>query len=231
MSSGRGDDAVTVADHLQDLLAHHSGDIRAGAKALHHLAEQVGHSEDAARFASVVAHVVGEESGNWDLARNLIVSLENRFRQSVGVQGHLAVACYLTSHWLAGLEAETRAMAAAQESALAVCVWVRLSAAHAFQGQRDWASCFAVLGPSLDLAKLLAAASRHDPAIAAVANNLASDLLEFEHRTTQHDEALERTALLSHMLWQRAGSWIHQERADYLLALTYNALHRHEEAR
>ncbi|MBM3506368.1 MAG: hypothetical protein FJX64_01310 [Alphaproteobacteria bacterium] len=231
MFSASVDEPASVADHLQDLLAHHSGDIRAGAKALHNLAEQVGNTEDAARFASVVAHVVGEESGNWDLARNLIASLEARYRKSVGVQGNMAVACYLTSHWLAGVEAETRAMAAAEESALSVCVWIRLSAAHAFQGQRDWPSCFAIFGQTLDLANGLSAGSRHDTAIAAVTNNLASDLLEFEHRTAAHDEALERAALLSHAMWQRAGSWIHQQRAEYLLALAYNALRHHDEAR
>jgi hypothetical protein len=200
------DEPATVADHLRDLLAHHSGDIRAGAKALLNLAAQVDNAEDAARFASVVSHVVGEESGNWDLARNLIASLESRYRKSVGVQGNMAVSCYLTSHWMAGLEAEARAMAAAKESALSVCAWVRLSSAHAFQGQHDWQSCFALLGPVLDLAESLTTTSRHDTANASVASNLASDLLEFTQRSAAHDEAMERTALLSQAFWQRAGS-------------------------
>jgi hypothetical protein len=231
MFSPPGDEQSSVADHLHDLLAHHSGDIRAGAKALLGLATQVTATDDAARFASVVAHIVGEESGNWDLARNLITSMESRFRQSVGVQGNLAVACYLSSHWMGGLEAESRAMAAARESALSVCIWVRLSAAHAFQGQHDWPACFALLGPVLDLSQCVQPGSRHDMPIASIASNLASDLLEFDQRTAAHDEALERAALLSHRFWQQAGSWIHQERADYLLALTYNALGRFEEAR
>jgi hypothetical protein len=231
MFSADADEQASVADHLQDLLAHHSGDIRSGAKALLGLATQVTSTDDAARFASVVSHVVGEESGNWDLARNLITSLEARFRQSVGVQGNLAVACYLSSHWIGGLEAESRAMAAARESALSVGVWVRLSAAHAFQGQHDWPSCFALLGPALDLAQSVQPGSRHDSPIASIASSLASDLLELDQRTAAHDEALERAALLSHRFWGRAGSWIHHERADYLLALTYNALRRFDEAR
>ena len=231
MFNAAADEQTSVADHLQDLLSDHSHDIRTGAKALLGLAAQVNTTDDAARFASVVSHVVGEESGNWDLARNLINSLEARFRQSVGVQGNLAVACYLSSHWVAGLEAESRAMAAARESALSVCVWVRLSAAHAFQGQQDWQSCFALLGPVLDLAQGVQAGSRHDSAIASIANNLATDLLDFEQRTAPHDDALERATLLSHRFWESAGSWIHHERAEYLLALTYNALHRFDEAR
>lgn len=231
MFNAGAEEQSSVADHLQDLLAHHSHDIRTGAKALLGLAAQVNATDDAARFASVVSHVVGEESGNWDLARNLISSLEARFRQSVGVQGNLAVACYLSSHWVAGLEAESRAMAAARESALSVCVWVRLSAAHAFQGQQDWPACFALLGPVLDLAQGVQPGSRHDSAIAAIANNLATDLLEFGQRTAAHDEALERAALLSHRFWESAGSWIHHERANYLLALSYNALRRFDEAR
>ena len=43
-------------------------------------------------------------------------------------------------------------------------------------------------------------------------------------------QSLELCALASHRFWYRAGGWVEQERSEYLLALTYNALGRFEQA-
>jgi hypothetical protein len=107
------------------------------------------------------------------------------------------------------------------------------SAVHRYALQRkgSWEDAFRLFDPTLDLAREVATPSRHDGSIAALANSVASDLLDLETRTKQQEALLERAALLSRAYWFRAGSWIHQERADYLLSLAYNALGRHHEAR
>ncbi len=224
-------ESPSTTDRLQDILDQHGGDLRGAADALAGLAAIVASNEDAARFASVVTHVIGEEGADWNLALTLLATLQESFHHSVGVQGNYAVTCYLDDQWIEGLRAETRAATAAKESAMAVAVWIRLSTAHAFQRKRNWASCFRLLDPVLELARGLETASRHDASIAAVANSMASDILDLAVRTAEQDVALEKSALLSRAFWQRAGTWIHQERADYLLSLAYNALGRHEDAR
>ncbi len=222
---------MSIAEELEDVLAIEGHDLAAASSTLLGLAARVASAEDAARFASVVSHVVGEEAGNWALARSLIVAVQDKYTGSVGVQGNLAVASYMTGEWMNALVAEARAGAAAKESATAVGIWIRLSTAHALQRKGNWPDAFRLLEPTIDLAREVATPSRHDASIAALANNLATDLLDLDVRSKQQETALERVALLSRAYWFRAGSWIHQERADYLLALAYNALGRHHEAR
>lgn len=222
---------MSIAEELEDVLATQGHDLAAASSTLLGLAARAGSAEDAARFASVVSHVVGEESGNWALARDLIAALQDKYTGSVGVQGNLAVAFYMTGEWMNALVAEARASAAAKESATAVGIWIRLSTAHALQRKGNWADAFRLLEPTIELAREVAAPSRHDASIAALANTLATDLLDLSVRSKQQEAVLERAALLSRAYWFRAGSWIHQERADYLLALAYNALGRHHEAR
>ena len=222
---------MSIAEELETVLASHGGDVSVAADALLGLATRVASAEDAARFASVVSHVVGEEATNWSLARHLITAMQENHTGSVGVQGNLAVASYLTGNWMDGLVAEARASAAAREGAIAVGIWIRMSTAHALQRMGQWAEAYRLLDPTMDLAREVATPSRHDASIAALANNIATDLLDLDVRTKQQDATLERAALLCRAYWFRAGSWIHQERADYLLALAYNAIGRSHEAR
>lgn len=224
-------ESPSTADRLQEILDQHAGDLRGASDTLQGLAAAVASNEDAARFASVVTHVIGEEAGDWNLANHLLGMLQESFHHSVGVQGNFAITCYLDEQWIEGLRAETRAATAGKESALSVAVWIRISTAHAFQRKGSWNKCFRLVEPVLELARGLETPSRHDAATASVANNLASDILDMPARTQEHDIVLEKSALLSRAFWQRAGTWMHQERADYLLAMAYNALGRHEEAR
>jgi len=59
---------------------------------------------------------------------------------------------------------------------------------------------------------------------------VASVLVELTDRTHAEDEALEQGALAARRFWLKAGTWVNHERADFLLALTYNALRRHDVA-
>ena len=63
---------MSISEELEDVLAIEGHDLDTAANKLLGLAARVASAEDAARFASVVSHVVGEESGNWALARSLI---------------------------------------------------------------------------------------------------------------------------------------------------------------
>ena len=77
-------------------------------------------------------------------------------------------------------------------------------------------------------------ASALDSAAAAQCNNLASDLAERPPAALADAglrEALARAAAWSQTFWQRAGTWVHHERACYLRALVAGALGEAEAAR
>lgn len=78
------------------------------------------------------------------------------------------------------------------------------------------------------------ATSPLDASVAACANNLASGLLDraaTELQGTAARAALAQAAAQAQRFWQRAGTWVHQERALYLRAMACNALGEPRDAR
>ncbi|MSP20463.1 MAG: hypothetical protein EXQ93_02835 [Alphaproteobacteria bacterium] len=61
-------ESPSTTERLQDILDQHGGDLRGAADALAGLAAIVASNEDAARFASVVTHVIGEEGADRNTA-------------------------------------------------------------------------------------------------------------------------------------------------------------------
>lgn len=77
-------------------------------------------------------------------------------------------------------------------------------------------------------------ASPLDASVAACANNLASGLLDRpvnDLRATAARAALAQAADQAQRFWQRAGTWVHHERALYLRAMACNALGEPTDAR
>ena len=88
------------------------------------------------------------------------------------------------------------------------------------------------LAPVADL--LDAPGNGLDTAFGAVANNLASDLVErplADLAEPDLREALARAAALAQRCWDGAGTWVNRERARYLSAMAANALGRGTRAR
>lgn len=61
-------------------------------------------------------------------------------------------------------------------------------------------------------------------AVASAGNNLAVVLEQRASRTPEADGALRAAALLARTTWERAGTWVEVERAEYRLAMTHLAL-------
>jgi len=77
-------------------------------------------------------------------------------------------------------------------------------------------------------------ASPLDAAVAACANNIASDLVERpadDLKAPAVRNALEGMAELAERFWLRAGNWVHHERAAYLRAMVGNAVGEPAQAR
>jgi len=223
---------VDVLEELARIRANHDKDQPGAIRDLRSVAKSIATAEQSSRFAALVNHVVGLEGDDWKLASELTRDLAGRteFERVIRLQGSLAVACYASGQWRDGIRAEGLALAAAGDSALAALVWIRCSAGEALVRRQERETLSAFLLPALRIAGTLEAVSDFDKAIASTTNNIASTLLELPERGAWQDELLEQTARTSRRFWQRAGTWENHERADYLLALTYNALGRYDAA-
>jgi hypothetical protein len=81
-----------------------------------------------------------------------------------------------------------------------------------------------VLDRSSVVAFRLAASHPALRALAAAANDAAATLEEREGRTPVADRNLRTAATLARTLWERAGTWLEVERAEYRLSRTHLAL-------
>lgn len=183
------------------------------------------------RLAFLLDHVLGEKFDLWTqalaaqhalVARAGIHATPAIFRQAA-VAAQIAGDSSQARAWTQALAASSDtpvAKARALVTLGAVMFSVSRHGAEAagrlaLQALQPLAALHALPGPGLDAA------------FGAVTNNIASDLLERPvadlvqadlrtalHLTTQHAQRF----------WDRAGSWVHRERAHYLGAMTANAL-------
>jgi hypothetical protein len=183
------------------------------------------------RLAFLLDHVFGEKFDLWPeaLARQRAVVQQAGLAATPLLYRHAAVAAqvagdaHLTRLW-------TQALAASADAPLAKARALVSLGAVAFSVSRLGADT----AGRLTLQALQPLAALHampggglDAEFGAVANNLASELLERPlDDLTQPDlrVALQLTADHAQRFWQRAGLWINRERAHYLGAMAANAL-------
>jgi hypothetical protein len=182
-------------------------------------------------FAFLLNHVLGEKLTRWDEA------LQHHHRLLARAQPEPALVLWrqaATAARLAGAEAVaeelTRAFAKASGAAPERCDELLQLCAAMYRAP----GLGAAAAGELTLAALAPLTRTEwqsenplDTSVAACANNLASDLLDRPTADLQHAStraALAQAATLAHAFWQRAGTWVHHERALYLRAMACNAL-------
>ncbi|HVJ55389.1 MAG TPA: hypothetical protein VM689_23210 [Aliidongia sp.] len=211
---------------LNQLRADHDTDRPGTLAALAELALTL--DEELGAYAQLVNHVVGDEERDRPLAVTLLSRLLARKPEDeTGLVGaHLAVALFLNGDSTEALEAEL----AARHPGVPIIGWIRLRCAESLVQAKEMEAGAVLVTATFDgpLLAGTAHASNFDRPIAVACNNLATGLFEAPMISRIGAEAIERTALLSRTCWIRCGSWVQHERADYLLALAYNALRRHD---
>jgi hypothetical protein len=183
------------------------------------------------RLSFLVAHVVGEKFGLWDEA-------VARLRAIVALAGPDVTPLILRHAALAAHLAADDGQAREWTQALAASADAPLDKAHALvalgavQFSASRLSAQAAARQALHALAASAAlqdtpGSGLDAAFGAVANNLASDLLErplADLARPDVRDAIARAAELAQRLWDGTGTWVQRERAHYLSAMAANAL-------
>lgn len=185
------------------------------------------------RLSFLLDHVTGEKFGLWDEAiaglRAIVAhagaDVTPLILRHAAIAAHLADDDALTREW-------TQALAASADAPLDKARALVALGAVQFSTSRLSAEAAGrqaqhALAPVADL--LAAPGDGLDTAFGAVANNLASDLLERplpDLAQPELREALARAAALAQRCWDGAGTWVNRERARYLSAMAANALGR-----
>jgi len=225
-------------DRLDQADACHDDDPSRGAEVLREIAPSQLPTERRPSYAFLLNHVLGEKLNRWDEAlqrqRQLIDA--SRPAPAVVLWRQAATAARLAGDDAAAHEF-TSAFAQASGAPPERCAELLQLSAAMFRVPGLGASqagdeTLAALAPLSQAA--WQEASPLDAAVAACANNLASGLVERPTADLQHDTAraaLEHAAVQGQRFWQRAGTWVHHERALYLRAMVGNALNAPQDAR
>ncbi|MBX9266606.1 hypothetical protein [Chromobacterium violaceum] len=218
---------MSAAAILDALMRTHDDDPDAAIEQLPALLAAPGLSaSERSRAAWLANHLLGEKRGDWRRAWSLLKALPEAGANPAQLR-HCAVAATLAGDALAAWRLERQSLACGS-SADGVRLAIRLGVLQGALGAaplRDALSEFAVLQAGLELEE----AGEPDAALAALVNNIVSALLEKDEldiRDPFCEGTLLRGARIARLLWERAGSWVNRERAEYLLALAANRFER-----
>lgn len=223
---------MNVQEEISRAWSEHGDQPDAVAARLPVLSAGVRSAEEAAAFTRFALHFVGEERGEWAEAAALCASAIRGAQPApalAAAEADQAVALLMAGDLAAGLAAEARGVALAGADGLALLARCRLGLATARLASPALQSAPLLLA-ALALVEAVAGPSAQDRALAVACNNLASALLE-QARDESLDAAMALAARLAHRHWLRAGTWLNEARADYLLGLVANALGDPEQAR
>lgn len=209
-------------------------DLERAAKLLEANLVLVTTPSEADRFTELVNHVVGEGLADWSRAAELNRGALERIPYPANARDaieNLSAACFMAGRLTVGLATDLDAMVLAGEDALACAIAVRLRTALYLLHTGEREGGIGLFGSALRAVHSLGDHTSRDRTIAAMVSNVTSILLALPDRSDSDSQLLEQGALTARTFWLRAGSSVNQERADYLVALTYNALRRHGLAR
>ena len=224
---------MTVADELSLLMQNHDDEPDAAAEQLRRIAQSPVPADQLGRFSWLCVHVIGEKYQRWSEAYELLAKATSAHESlPLAVLRNFAVAAHLSGDLATGVTLERRMTQHGLQLGQATTV-VR-AAALSFLLTRERAVDVAIA-----LQTVVAAVNQWDPTkdadtLAAVSlNNVVSALLEQDDETLAHlevREAMTEGAFAARELWNRAGTWVNHERADYLCALVFNRLGEFVEA-
>ncbi|MES2644906.1 MAG: hypothetical protein V4850_35795 [Myxococcota bacterium] len=173
-------------------------------------------AESAAALANLLFHVGGEHLGRFVLVESSLRSLLAVAESPAAAAPlhRLLAACALCS----GTEDQARARLAQTAGDPAVNQGIVLGlAASALAAQDRTPEAAAHFEAAVALAEVTEGLVR---SVAVTGNNLAVSLEQRTQRSPEQDALMLRAAQVARISWEKAGTWLNVERAEYRLAMT-----------
>jgi len=217
---------ITFDELIADGWQRHADDAPAVAALLEQHAALAADATQAAALLRLSNHTMGEHLRDWPRAARFaagVVSAVPGAGAAAGPLIPLAVARFMSGTILDALATQARIVAldAGQATAVVARIGVEVAANSLAIGVVDE-------GKALYECALALARTHADAAtvrsIAIVSNNLASDLLARTGRTDAATRLMLDVAHAAREFWMKCGTRVNEARADYLLALVYNAV-------
>lgn len=199
---------------LQDAWRDHAHDAKAVAARLRGARDLMTQPAHVAPLTRLLVHVFGEHLGDWDGAQRELqrlgqhpMGLHDASAQSALRVALAALTCAQGKPLpQAGLTPEERVSALCAGSAVAM-------------GRNELHRASELFEAALARVQLgIPGASAFHRPLAVAANNLANALGEMVGRSPAQNALMLHAAQVSRVYWEKAGTWLEVERAEYMLA-------------
>lgn len=167
------------------------------------------------RLAALAHHVFGEHLGHWQDGLTFLAQLSER--AMFGADGASAIARCRASLRLCSGEADQRAALNTSDQCRVSSMAASNLAASNSQRSTE------LLQEAVTRASALPDADPGVRALAANSNGIAGTLQELASRTAEQRALMVQAAQVARAQWERAGTWLEVERAEYRLALCWLA--------
>ena len=198
--------------------ADHGDDAKGVAERLPQILELVAKPADAAPAARLIAHVMGEHLGEWNIGVSLLSELRENAHcrscpdASMSIQRAIA-ALDVASGRVRSTELDESL--SSEDRVLVLSLAASMLSAH---GEICQAS--GLFAESITLASDLSPSSPVHRSLAVTGNNLACALEEKAKLTPEEEELMLLAARTARTEWEIAGGWLEVERAEYRLAMS-----------
>ncbi len=218
---------MNISEELARLMECHDDMPEATKDRLWVIADEDIPLDQLSRMSWLGNHVIGELLNDWPSATSLQNKLLIRDDEiPLPVLRNAAVAALMAGDPVRSFEVE-HWMTASGLVASSAAVLVRAALIGHGLRANDPEKGAAALLTALDQLESWHETSPADALVAGSLNNCVSTLIDAEAPLLSAQvvrDAVERGALASRVLWTRAGTWINQERADYLCAMAFARL-------
>ncbi|MGG1949420.1 hypothetical protein AB1286_32170 [Trinickia sp. NRRL B-1857] len=218
---------------IDALMASHDDAPDAAAQRLAILINEAISPEQLPRLGWLINHVLGETLEDWLTADDLQSRMLARpVDLPLAALRNAAVAAFMAGKPISALVWERRMSLVGVTAAQAAQIVHAGIISHAVKQGDVNDTAVALLG----VVSAVENWNQHSPADALIAsslNNIVSTLIEQDDASIEIEnvrDAIEHGAEVCRTLWLRAGSWLQQERADYLCALANARLSRYAKA-
>lgn len=208
------------ADH-----AHKPADV---AERLEAHVDLVQDDNGAAGFLNLAGHVIGDHLGERERATRLCEAAIRRLPSPPGTGPCMFLA---VARALSGDEAGAQAARAQAGDDPTLDMRIGLLVAQGLMHGGDWEAAAALYAEQMAAAEQFPEGHAGERACAIVSNNIASEALGLPRRTAAQARLMEQAAMAARTYWLRVGTWVNDERADYLLTGVHHALGNHAQAR
>ncbi len=221
-------------DFINKCWERHEAETEAVASDLAENLENITDAQQAGLFCNTVNHVFGVHLHRWadaaDLCEKALYTHDNE-SSLANPFGNMAVSQFMAGRHAASLASAAKAVQLTNMEPVSMSIRTNVMIASALVDEKRYDDALPLYSSVLELARSRGEEKLFsDKAVAITSNNLATILMEQENRTEQEDQLMLDAAYAAKEFWLKAGNWVNEERAEYLLAMVYNKVGKYDEA-